>query len=102
MEGPSLFDLSVTFALVAGTAAGLLALLTWELFRSSPFGRALFTLTVVLAGFTLYHAVLLVLGTDELLATRLIQSAIFTGMAVFIGMVIRSQHRFRNGTPENP
>lgn len=98
MPGPTLFELSVTFSLVAGTAAGLLALLTWEIFRTSPFGRALFTLTAVMAGFTLYHSLLLVFGTESMVTAEVIQSAIFTGMALFIGMIISSQRRFRRGT----
>lgn len=97
MPDVTLFNLSVTFALVAGTGAGLLALLTWEIFRFSPFGRALFTLTIVMAVFTLYHAALLVLGTDAMLVTDVFQSVIFTGMAAFIGMVIWSQRHLRIG-----
>lgn len=99
MPGHTLFNISVTVALVTGTAAGLLGLLTWEIFRTSPFGRALFTLTAVMAVFTLYHAVLLVFGTGSLLVADLIKSAIFTGMAAFIGMIILSQRRLRQGSP---
>jgi hypothetical protein len=99
MPGHTLFNITVTVALIAGTAAGLLGLLTWEIFRTSPFGRALFTLTAVMAVFTLYHAVLLVVGTESLLVANLIKSAIFTGMAAFIGMIILSQRRLRRGSP---
>lgn len=100
MPGYTLFDISVTVALVAGTAAGLLALLTWNIFRTSPFGRALFTLTAVMAVFTLYHGVLLVVGSESLVVVRVIQSAIYTGMAAFIAMMIRSQRRLQRGSPE--
>lgn len=98
MADPSLFDVSVTFALVTGTAAGLLALLSWEIFRTSPYGRAVFTLTAVMVAFTLYHAALLVVGPDGLVAIRIVESAIFTGMAAFIGLMIWSQRRHQSGT----
>lgn len=97
MADPTLFTASVTVSLVAGTAAGVLALLSWEIFRASPFGRALFALTVVMVAFTLYHAVLLVFDGESMLAASVVRSAVFTGLAVTVGFVIVSQRRLRSG-----
>lgn len=96
MPDATLFTLSVTFALVTGVAAGVLALLSWEIFRASPFGRALFALTAVMSAFTLYHALLLVSRTGSL-TTHFIESGIFTGMALVVGTAIWSQRRLRRG-----
>lgn len=87
-----LFHVSVTVAMVFGTAAGVLAVLTWDIFRTSPFGRALALLTVAMATFTLYHGALLVVH-GEPLVVRAIESLSFTGLAVFIALVIRLQYR---------
>lgn len=97
MSDVTLFSVSVTFSMITGTAAGLLALLTWKIFRAAPFGRALFTLTIVMAAFTLYHGVLLVFDGESMLAASLVRSAVYTGMAVVVGLVIASQRRLRSG-----
>lgn len=102
MPDATLFTLSVTLALVTGVAAGVLALLSWEIFRASPFGRALFTLTIVMSVFTLYHALLLVFQTGGLFSTKLVESAIYTGMALVVGSAIWSQYRLRATPPPTP
>lgn len=98
MSSATLFDLSVTVALVSGTAAGLLALLSWEIFRGTPFGRALAVLSIAMSVFTLYHGTLLVFGRESMLVTEVIQSATYTGMAAFIATVIRSQREYQGDT----
>lgn len=89
-----LFTLSVTYSLITGTAAGLLSLQAYEILRRSPFGRAVFVLSLVMVVFILYHAVLLLFPTTPPIAT-LIKSLLFTGVAIFTGLMILSQHRMR-------
>lgn len=91
------FTLTIIFSLITGTGAGLLALLTWEILRHSPFGRAVGVLSIVMGIFVVYH-VLLILLPSESLITELFKSVLFTGVAVFIGLILRSQHRLRAGT----
>lgn len=94
MVSDALYDLTVAFSLATGTAAGLLSLLTWETLRQSPFGRAVFVLSLVMVLFIAYHVVLLVSPTSAVFAT-LFKSALFTGTAVFVWLLVWSQHRLR-------
>lgn len=101
MVSETLYDLTVAFSLVAGSAAGLLSLLTWETLRRSPFGRAVGVLSLVLVVFTVYHVVLLVSPpTSGVVAA--FKSAMFTGATVFIWMLIWSQHRLRARPEQGP
>lgn len=94
MISETVYNLTVAFSLVAGSAAGLLALLTWETLRRSPFGRAVFVLSLVMVLFTTYHVALLVApGTSVYI--EVFKSALFTGMAVFVWMLVWSQYRLR-------
>jgi uncharacterized membrane protein len=101
MVSETLYNLSVAFSLAAGSAAGLLSLLTWETLRQSPFGRAVFVLSIVLVLFIAYHVVLLVSPTTTVYAT-LVKSALFTGTAVFVWMLVWSQHRLRSRPATSP
>ena len=94
IEG-AVFTLTVTFAMVTGTAAGLLSILSWRIFRHSPLGKASFALSMVLSTFTLYHVVLITAGVGGF-PVRLFEAAVYTGLAVFIGLTIRSQWRVRD------
>lgn len=94
MAGDLLYDFTVVFSLVTGTAAGLLSLLTWETLRRSPFGRAILVLSLAMVAFILYHVLLLVWPTNSPFV-QLFKSAMFTGVCLFIWMVIWSQHRLR-------
>lgn len=87
---------SVLFALVTGTAAGMLSLLTWEILRRSPFGRAVFVLSLAMVGFTLYHVVVIVFPDTPGIA-HLFKSVTFTGVTVFIGMMVLIQRRMQEG-----
>jgi hypothetical protein len=94
MAGGALFTITVVFSLVTGTAAGLLSLLTWEILRRSPLGRAVFVLSALLVLFILYHvAVLLTPGPSVI--GKLFKSATFTGATVFIFTMVWVQHRMR-------
>jgi len=92
-----LFILTVTYSIITGTAAGLLSLQSWEILRRSPFGRAVFFLSLVMVVFILYHVVLLLFPTPPI-SSLLLESALFTGMAAFVGLLIWSQHRMRVGS----
>ncbi|MFB6354090.1 MAG: hypothetical protein ABEJ92_08400 [Halobacteriales archaeon] len=94
MSGDLLFTLSVSYALITGTAAGILSLQTYEFLRRSPFGRAVSVLSLVMLVFIVYHVVLLLFPTPPPVATA-IKSLLFTGVAVFVGLMIRSQRRMR-------
>jgi hypothetical protein len=94
MSGTVTFHLTVTFAIVMGTAAGVLALLSWEVFRQSAFGRVIFVLTALLSLFILYHVVLLGFG-EHLPQAEVLQSLLYTAFAVFIGLMIRTERRMR-------
>lgn len=95
MGSSVLYSLTVAFSLVAGSAAGLLSLLTWETLRRSPFGRAVIVLSGVMVLFIVYHVVLLVTPSTPAFAV-LFESALFTGVAVFIWMLVWSQRRLRS------
>lgn len=94
MPGAPFYTLTVTFSLVTGTAAGILSLLTWETLRRSPFGRAVFVLSLVMVVFILYHTFLLVFPTPPLIL-HAFKSITFTGVAIFIWMLIWSQRRIQ-------
>lgn len=95
MASDVVYNLTVAFSLAMGSAAGLLSLLTWETLRRSPFGRAVFVLSVVMVLFILYHVLLLVSTTTPAYAV-VFKSALFTGVAVFIWMLVWSQRRLRS------
>lgn len=94
MAGNALFNLSVAFSLISGTAAGLLALLTWKILRRSPFGKAVFVLSSVMILFTVYHVMLLV-NPSLALILRELNSVVLTGACVFVWSMIWSQRRLR-------
>lgn len=76
----------IAFAVVAGTLAGVLSLLTWDVFRRSAFGRGVFFLTFVMSLFILYHAVLFVPITGSLYA-NVFESLIYTGFVIVIWVI---------------
>lgn len=101
MVGEPFVTLTVALSLVAGTAAGLLSLLTWEILRRSPLGQAVFVLSVVLVIFTLYHVVVLVSPISPMIA-QLFKSATFTSAAVFIWTMVWIERRMRRRAAEQP
>ena len=94
MPGGLIFHLTVTFAIVTGTAAGVLALLSWEVFRQSAFGRVIFALTGLLSLFIFYHVLVLGFGA-HLPQVEFLQSLLYTAFAVFIVLMIRVETRMR-------
>ena len=94
MAGDVVYNLTVAFSLATGSAAGLLSLLTWETLRRSPVGRAGFVLSVVMVLFIVYHVLLLVSPAPPAFAV-VFKSALFTGVALFIWMLVWSQRRLQ-------
>ncbi len=87
-----LFNVTVAFAIVTGTAAGLLSLLTWRVFRRSPFGRVVFALSLLLSVFILYH-VLLIASQSEPAFAKVLFSATYTALVAFIWLAVRAQRQ---------
>ena len=87
---------SVPFAIVTGTGAGLLALLSWEVFRESPFGTAVAMVAVVMSGTTIYHTVLLVVGTEST-TLRILRGSVYTLLAVSIWLVVYRHRAIQRG-----
>lgn len=88
------YDLSIGFAIVTGTGAGLLSLLSWGMFRRSPLGRAILVLSTTMSTFILYHVLVLGLPNHPFFL-RLLESLAYTGVAVFVLLMVLSQRRLR-------
>lgn len=67
MPDTALHVLSILFAIITGTGAGILVLLSRDILRESPFGDAIVSLLTVIWLLTIYHAVLLVTGSETVL-----------------------------------
>lgn len=93
MPGSTLFHLTVTFALITGTAAGVLSLLSWEVFRHSAMGRVIFLFTGLMTVFILYHALLMVRGEPSV-ALQALESFIYGGLAIFALLMLRVERQF--------
>lgn len=100
ISSPGIEGLGIIFSLVTGTAAGLLSLLTWEILKRSPFGRAVLVLTGAMALFTVYHAVSLFIPGSTV-ALGLLKSGLFTGVAAFILLLVVKEHRMRDNADGN-
>lgn len=59
-----LYRLSIPFAIVTATGAGILAALSWNVLRESPFGTTLKLLALVMSIVTVYHGGLLITGAE--------------------------------------
>lgn len=92
-----MYELTVTFSLVAGTAALLLSLLLWDTLYRTPFGRAVFAIAVLMGLFSLYHVVVLTLP-ERLFVTTAAKSVTLTGAVVVVGLMIRLDRRLRDRT----
>lgn len=99
MPDDLLFTATIIFALISGTIAGFLSLLTWEILRESPFGRAVLALALAMVTFILYHVILLLFPSTPMTA-KLLKSAMFTGVMIFIWMMAWDQHRVQRETTQ--
>ncbi|WP_245550076.1 hypothetical protein [Halopiger xanaduensis] len=91
--------LGVPVAIVASTGAGVFALLSWGIFRNSPFGTAIALLSLGMVTLTIYHTMVLVTG-PETLALHVLRSAANTIVAIVLGLLIlrhRQLYRRRSG-----
>ncbi|SFR97849.1 hypothetical protein SAMN05216559_1926 [Halomicrobium zhouii] len=86
--------LGIPFATVTGAAAGVLAVLSWQLFRESPFGRAVALLSVVASVITFYHVLLLALGSETFVLQAL-RSGVNTVIAGVLLLVVHEHRRLR-------
>lgn len=98
MTDTLLHTLSVPFAIVAGAGAGILAVLTWEIFRESPFGTVVSLVSIVMSLATIYHVVLVAVGPESLLL-QVLRSGAYTGIAVFILLAIRGHRQLQRTEP---
>ncbi|MDS0473575.1 hypothetical protein [Natrinema sp. 1APR25-10V2] len=90
--------LGIPFAIIAGTGAGVFALLSWGIFRDSPFGTAIALLSLGMVALTIYHTMLLVAGPDPVLL-YVLRSAANTIVAIVIGVLILRHHQLRRTRP---
>lgn len=90
MPGETLFTATVVFAIIAGTAAGVLSVLAFEVFSHSPFGRAVSVLSTMLVLFILYHTTIVLLP-DLAMVAEGFKSVVLTSAAVFIWIMAWSQ-----------
>lgn len=80
----ALYRLSIPFAILTGSVAGLLAALSWKALRDSPFGLALKLFAVVMSIGTVYHGGLLVAGAE----TVILQSLLLVGYGLVVVAVV--------------
>lgn len=90
---------SVLLVVTASTVAAVFALLSWRIFRDSPFGTAIALLTLGMAALALYHMLLFATDIDPFIL-HVFRSATNTILAVFLGLlVIRHRQLRRDRTP---
>lgn len=94
MTDTVIHTLSVPFAIITGTGAGVLAVLSWKIFRESPFGIVIALLSLLMSTITVYHAILPVFGSESLFL-QVLRSATHTIIAIFILLLIRGHRQLR-------
>lgn len=95
MVDSTVHTLSVLFAIISGTGAGLLALLFWRVFHESPFGTIIALLSATMSGMIFYHVALFLFAPDSLLLDTL-RSALYTIIAVFLWLVIATHQQLKH------
>lgn len=81
----------VPFAIMAGTGAGVLSLLSWELFRDSPIERVLAVLAVIMPLAAIYHALLLVFE-PELAVLELLRGVLYLTFLALFWLMVRAHY----------
>lgn len=99
MVDTTIHTLSVVFAIIGGTGAGLLALLLWEVLRESPLGTVIAFLTGAMSAVIAYHVFLFVVEPDALLADTL-GSSLYTIIAIFLWLVIATHQQIKQTAVE--
>lgn len=95
MVDSTVHTLSVIFAIMSGTGAGILALLFWRILRESPFGTVIGLLSVTLTATIAYHVVLFVAAPDAVFLDTL-RSALYTIVAIFLWLVIATHRQIKD------
>ena len=95
MVDSTLHTLSVIFAIVSGTGAGILALLFWRILRESPFGRIIALLSATLTATIIYHVILFI-GEPDTVLFDVIRSSLYTLVAIFLWVVIATHQQIEN------
>lgn len=95
----AVMNAGVVLSLVGGTVAGTIGFLAWRQFRGTPFGRLLFIIPVVYAGFVGFHAFILISGAGHgaehgaagarMTAMNVFETLAFAGLAVFTLQAVR-------------
>lgn len=99
MVDTTVHTLGALFALVSGTAAGILSLLFWRVLRESPFGTVIALLSGVMSAMIVYHVVLFLVEPDTVLLDTL-RSALYTAVAIFLWVVISTHRRINSSAAE--
>lgn len=90
---------TVVFAVVTGTAAGILALLSLEILRQSPVGRAMALFSFALVLFIIYHILLLFIGQSGPLISA-ITGLMYTAVAVAIWLIVLADLKIERNREE--
>jgi Na+-transporting NADH:ubiquinone oxidoreductase subunit NqrE len=99
MVDTTFHTLSALFALVSGTAAGLLSLLFWRVLRESPFGTVIALLSGTMSAMIVYHVILFLVEPNTLLLDTL-RSALYTVIAIFLWLVIVTHQQIDSSAVE--
>lgn len=95
MLEPTVYGLGVLVAIIGGTAAGILALLSWRSVQRTPFEGVAAILSLSLVGVIVYHVAVVVSG--ESLALETLRSLNHTGIALFVWFVIALHWQIQGG-----
>ena len=99
MMDVTLYRLSIPFAIVTGTGAGILAVLSWEVLRDSPFATALKLMVLVMMLVMVYHGGLFVSGSETLVLQFLLILGYILGLiALFAAVSGLNGELWTNGT----
>lgn len=90
---------TVVFAVVTGTAAGILALLSLEILRQSPVGRAMALFSFALVLFIIYHILLLFINQSGALISAL-TGMTYTAVAVAVWLIVLADLRIERDSEE--
>lgn len=91
--------LTVVYALITGTSAGLLALLSLEVLRHSPIGRAMLLFAIAILLFIIYHILVLFVTVPDIVMTGL-PSLMYTLLAAGIWTLVLVERRIEGRLPE--
>ncbi|AGB34002.1 hypothetical protein C488_20907 [Natrinema pellirubrum DSM 15624] len=96
MVHPVIHYASIPLVIIISTVAGVFALLSWRIFRNSPFGTAIALLTLGMVAMAAYHVILLATETEPFVL-HVFRSAINTIIAIFIGLMVIRHRQLRQG-----